>query len=213
MAEPKGVIAESLREDWEAAIVQSSGEEWSLREILGGGDPPLAVEWLSRVLGENQELWRYEDAIEAILGTLSPEHREQLIGVIPANLFPAELVRAVIGSCPDLYRRLLEQPDLKRLHLGVLAGHPESGRWAELAQMALAHGYAVDDVIKGAFGIFQSWNGNESDMWKGWAEAFEALLSHDDERIRKVGAGGRDRAERLRDQARAEERDEEVRGY
>lgn len=210
-ADPEGEIPDSLREDWSHAILRCSGDEWFLRQILQANSA-LAVRWLSKVLQESAELWRYEDTIYEALHGLAKADRRQIMGDLPEDLYPPRIVRRLIGGDLDLYQELLQNRRLKRLHLAPLISYPNLSDWTDKAQLALDAGYTVEGVVDAAFGQSWSWSGNESAMWNEWVERFDELQRHASDRIRQIGVIGRDLAAQRRDRALERERTERVRG-
>jgi hypothetical protein len=210
-AEPKGEVRPSLRESWQRAMLRCSGDEWELREILKG-DRALAVEWLGQCLKDNRELWRHDEIIDAAIEGLEIEDRRELLGTLPENVSPPDVVQQLVGESIELFRLLLQVNNLKRLHLAPLMGHPNPTGWATKAEVALDAGYSANEVAEAAFGYSWSWSGSESAMWNEWAERFGDLGSHTSARVREIGAIGREVATDRRDGAQERERQERIRG-
>ncbi len=211
-ADPKGTVRESLREVWHRAVLRVPCDEWSLREILQA-DPSLAMEWLAERLHQNSELWRCEETISAALERLSVDDRRRLMATLPGDLFPSEIVQHLVGNDATLLRELLQMDTLKELHLAPLAGYPNPADWAVKAEAAVDVGYSGTDIAQAAFGRSMSWSGSESAMWNEWVLQFDTLQGHPNPRIRAIGAIGSGLATQRRDEARARERVEEIRGW
>ncbi len=142
------------------------------------------------------------------------EARGRILRQVTATCEMAELVVSLVGESLDLYRELLCSEQLELFHLAPLAGHPE-GMWIEKVKLALGAGYISEEVglaVYGPVGVAVEWVGSESKMWSSWAERFDKLCSHEDERIRDVGQAGRAYAMRNFEQALRQERKEAVYG-
>ena len=173
----------------------------------------LAVEWLAERLKENEELWRYEETIDAALEGLAVDDRRRLLGILPDDFFPPEIVRRLVGNHIDLLRELLQIDRLKHLHLAPLVGYPNLSDWIGKAEAALDAGYSANEIADAAFGHGWSWSGSESAMWNEWVKPFNDLRSAASERIREIGVIGSALAAQRRDAALERERAEEVRGW
>jgi hypothetical protein len=193
------------------AVLRGPANEWSLREILGG-DPSLAVQWLTARLMQNLHLWRYEDEILAAIAGLGVHDRRHLLTILPDNLFPSSIARDLVGSDPTLYSDLLQLDRLKPLHLAPLIGFPNDPAWIPNAQLALDSGYSPNDIAEAVYGDGWSWSGNESAMWEEWVKRFEALRTHSSDRVREIGEIGAHLAAQRRERALERERAEQIRG-
>ena len=131
----------------------------------------------------------------------------QLVNRHPSNL----IVQRLVGDDLELYQDILKDDQLKSLHLSPLAGVPEN-LWLDKAKLALASGFDPQDVANATYSQSMSWSGEESRMWSQWVEHFDRLLSHEDEKIHKVGELGKSRAEASRDRALSREREEAIHG-
>lgn len=190
VADPKGEVPERLRERWRKGIAHCASNEHWLGEIFEK-DPTLASEWLAEQLGNRDSHFYSEDrATETACRVLSTAQRSRLLEVIPRDSWPYEVVAKLIGNDIDLYRQVLAEERLKRLHLAPLITRPDESGWVEKAKVALECGYGIDEVAQAVFQGVQGWCGEESDMWKSWEKAFDAIASDPDERIRQVAESG-----------------------
>lgn len=211
IADPRGQVRTPVRQEWEQAILRSTGEEWPLKEILTA-EPALAFGWLRRRLAIRDGLWRCRETIEAAIRPLNGEQRRQLLGEIPEDLFPPETVQLLIGDDLELFKELLSNERLKGLRLAPLIGHPNPGGWAAKADLALAAGYAPGDIALAALGRGWSWSGSEAAMWNDWVSRFQLLRDHVNPQVREVGAAGIVICSERSDRAAEREREEDIRG-
>lgn len=204
--EPKGEIPPPLRSEWRAVIVRHMDCEYTLKEIFAtqGG---IAYDWLRPRVGRFNEdgHFRDDEPYASGIASLTDEQREALIDLLSRETWPREIVQHLVGGNPDLYRRLLDRQDVERLHLEPLQGHPDDA-WAQLAALALDAGYSPSEVARAARGMLMSWEGNASDMWKAWVDAFQPLTKHTSPSIREIGRIGAEDAQREMEEALAKER-------
>jgi hypothetical protein len=215
--EPRGSVRETLREDWEQAVVHSSSDLYWLSRVFRK-IPGIAFRWLQNHLAD-EEFQTYDPAykkvIQSAVGALTLGERRDLLAQIPdRHGFGMLVVNLVIGY-PDLYQELLQNERLQRYHSAPLAGVPE-GEWFEKAILAHEAGYSPEDIAHEA--VYghpggTAWSGPWSAHWSKWVERFEGLRSHPDVRIQKIGERGRAWAIRKRDDAKKEERREAVYGW
>jgi len=212
-ADPEGTVRDSLCGDWRDVVINRVSNDYWLRRVLKD-DPLLAYEWLqARMVKQAPELFRYENTVETAVNALDIEARRRILHQVPETYEVAELVACLVSENLALYRELLNDERLKRLHLVPLLGHPE-GVWVEKAKLALDAGYSFEEVANAVYGypMIISWDGKESAMWAGWVERFDLLCSHEDERIRKVGEAGKAKAKAFRNRALEQERNEAIYG-
>ena len=88
-----------------------------------------------------------------------------------------------------------------------------AGLWPEKAKLALDAGLTAEQVAGAAFLSIDGWTGNESDVWERWVSRFSELLSHEDEGVRSVAELGVAHAQREKNRALGEEREEDVYGF
>ena len=213
-ADPERSVRDSIRGEWRDVVVKRVSDDFWLGRVLKD-DTFLAYEWLqARVAEQAPELFRYKNAVEAAVTALDIEARRRILHQVPETYGVEELVTYLIGENLALYRELLNDERLKRLHLVPLQGHPE-GVWVEKAKLALDAGYS-DEEVAGAVHSYAMLvgllSGQGSAMWAEWVERFDRLCSHEDEQIRKVGEAGKARAEAFRDRALEQERNEAIYG-
>ena len=208
-----------LQSSLRRAIVENVEIDCSIEEALAK-DPQLACDWLAaRMKDDSHEVWpTNEPSINAAISVLSERQRRLLIPLIRRGHWSVMLLQGLIGGHLALYRELLADEARKQLHLLPLKEDPDgdwatSGKWAEKAKLALDAGYSARDLVNAIHGGHWSFYGKESAYWNRCAKSFEALLSHSDARIQKVGRIGGVRARNQRRRARKMERDESIYGW
>ena len=214
--EPLGSVRETLRDDWEQAVVRSSSDLYWLSEILRGL-PDLAYRWLqNHIDGEEHDVYDHanEKVIQSAVSVLTLDKRRDLLDQMPDHYGFDTLIVSLVRGYPDLYQELLQNKRLERYHSAPLAGVLE-GEWIERAILAYDAGYSPESIASSAvFGHLGATSpaGPWSAHWAKWVERFERLLSHADERIQRIGEAGRAWAIRERDEAQRRERREAVYG-
>lgn len=211
-ADPKYEIRESLYESWRNVIVNRATEGYWLKQVFRR-DPTLAYNWLETQLARSDFMFfRRDDETKAAIDSLDATVRKEVLRLVSSDrLRSDELVAYIVGDDLDVYKMLLSSKRLRALHLAPLLGFPE-GAWAQKALLALDAGHSAEKVAESVHGGFYSWSGNESDMWGEWVEKFEALCSHENERIQEVGVIGRHHAKARQNSALQRERNEAVFG-
>ena len=212
--EPRGSVRETLREDWEQAVVRSSSDHYWLSKVFREVRL-LAFRWLQNHLAD-EEFQIYDPASEKVIqsavNALTHDERRELLEQIPDHYGFGMLVVNLVSGYPALYQELLQNERLQRYHSAPLAGVPE-GEWFEKAILAHEAGYSPEDIAHEA--VYghpggTTWSGPWSAHWSNWVERFEGLRSHPDVRIQEIGERGRAWAIRERDEAQRRERREAV---
>lgn len=212
VADPKGSVPEWLRDDWEPAVLRGNRREYWFGEILKD-QPDLGLEFLHKEVRRNRQHWsRHDHATREALISLSTEQRLQLIRELPDDFASSEAVAMLVGSDCEAYQELLSTARLERHHTVPLRGRPNEGNWIARAAIALDAGIDPKTVAASAFPMITTWSGKESEMWQGWIDAFQAIRSDDDERVRRVAEHGIEMTSSSRERALREERAEETYG-
>jgi hypothetical protein len=218
--EPKGKVRDSLKEEWERAILRIDYDDFWLGEILKT-DTNLSFKWLKAHITKEMhyEMLRvYKSAI----APLANDKRQELLKLVPNDTWHGEIVNYLLGDSLELYQYLLEDKSKKDLHLLPLHGFKrdtlgegafEEESWIAKAKTALDAGYAPEDIAGAIFSTTLSYSGNMSDMWNCWIARYDRLLSNSDPRIQKVGEIGKAKATKNREYALKEERLEAIYGY
>ena len=189
-----------LPDGWREAILRapaeetrlSQHEEYWLSEILSKNNRLAEVWLLSKFgrAGQNTGSWEVEEIAVKIVSGLDSRQRARVLAALRSDCHAEELVKHLVADDVDLYRDLLKNESLARLHLSPLTGRPEGETWRVKALVALAMGFAIEDIVQAALGRSHSWSGRESDMWVEWRLAFEALLGDAHHDIASIGRRG-----------------------
>ena len=222
-AEPKGTINEALTESWRQAFLRSTlydDERSQLSEYLVGeilaNDSDLASEWLILALSHSNSWFGnlLDLAQEAVRGMNSRQRRSVLNALpVDSNRSFDDIVQVLIGEDLNLYRELLDSPQLTKYHLAPLAAMPDQP-WAMKAILALNTGYSVNAVVEATILNGGLWRGSESEMWAGWRRRFEALNENDetDSRIFDIARQGAKLTSEREEQAQRRDRYRAVHG-
>jgi len=123
-ADPERSVRDSLRGDWRDVVIKRVSDDFWLGRVLKD-DTLLACEWLeARMAEQDPELFKYKNAVEAATSELDIEARRRILQQVPETYGIEELVACLVGENLALYRELLNDERLKRLHLAPLLGHP-----------------------------------------------------------------------------------------
>ena len=206
---------------WQEAILRSAEVRLSpidgywIGEILKA-NPDLAIEWLARLL-ESEEMGLALHAHEIAAQVAASLDSAQRIRALTATRAPkqvigaSEVINALVGRRPDVYRHLLQSDRLSDHHLSPLMGEP-TGDWRDIALLALDQGYSSEEVFDATQAGWRSWEGNESDMWAHLRQQFEKLQGDDDRRIASVGRHGASKIAQREQRAHEAEREDAIHG-
>ena len=124
-----------------------------------------------------------------------------------------DIVQVLVGEDLNLYRELLDSPQLTKYHLALLATMPDQP-WAMKALLALNAGYSVNTVIEATILNGGLWRGSESEMWARWSRRFEALNENEeaDSRIFDLAQQGAKLTSEREEQAQKRDRYRAVQG-
>ena len=222
-AEPKGTINEALTESWRQAFLRSTLydvecsqlSEYMVGEILAN-DSDLASEWLILALSHSNSWFGnlLNLAQEAVRGMNSRQRRRVLKALpVDSNRSFDDIIQVLVGGDLDLYRELLDFPQLTKYHLAPLATMPDQP-WAMKAILALNAGYSVNAVIEATILNGGLWRGSESGMWAGWRRRFEGLNENEetDSRIFDLARQGAKVTSKREEQAQNRDRYRAVHG-
>ena len=112
---------------------------------------------------------------------MNSRQRRRVLKALPvdSNRSFDAIVQVLVGGDLDLYRELLDFPQLTKYHLAPLATMPDQP-WAMKAILALNAGYSVTAVIEATILNGGLWRGSESEMWAGWRRRFEGLNENEE---------------------------------
>ena len=188
-AEPKGTINEALTESWRQAFLRSTlydAELSQLSEYLVGeilaNDSDLASEWLIHALSHSNSWFiNLLNLAQQAVRDMNSRQRRSVLNALPvdSNRSFDDIVQVLVGEDLNLYRELLDSPQLTKYHLVPLATMPAQP-WAMKAILALNAGYSVNAVVEATILNGGLWRGSESEMWAGWRRRFEALNENEE---------------------------------
>ena len=204
---------------WREIVVNSPPEDrWdrSLARILGS-DRDLCIEWLrawfGRLREHRPEAYVLGPGIEVrkVIGELPADVRAKLIADLPAGApsgAPGDAVQSLVSGDIAVAKALFGRPDIEHLHRYALAGgHEDIGEaWMDLALLAMDHGWEPERIAAAVLRYgYSGWNGDESEHWRRYVEAFRRLLpapeQPDAERRKRIADAGMARFGKLRDGA------------
>lgn len=172
---------------WRKAILRTAdnpSNSYRLERILAS-DQDLAVEWLTRHFTNSPAIFiTGRSPAQVAIDSLDGESSIRLLSQIQSDNWQGQGIARVVGNRPAVYRALLEDENLRDLHLAPLGGIlNEDGmglgsHWERLAEMALECGYGPDQVAEATFPRSYVWDGRESEMWESWIAAFKAMTSN-----------------------------------
>lgn len=214
-SEPKGVVRESLQEDWRRIVINHARTEYWVREAVKS-DSELAYAWLLARIKDSSSIPNFyptESPFQVAAQALSLDERHSLLGQVSPNVVP-ELIAHLIGRQPELYKELLANQSLEDFHLVPLSGAPDEA-WIGMARAASAAGYTPKEIALSAFSItgVVMERGPESRRWSGWEREFEPLSLHTDDLVKEIGEVGKAYATSQRLRAERQERSEAIYGW
>ncbi len=201
-AKPRGKVQSEARTAWRLAILRSAEDRgvgmksYRLRDILIR-DSSLACEWLGKRLSSGVTAFSDRD-LKLVMADLDDQQRSALLDQIPAESMASDLLSHLIDRRPEVYRELLGQDRLRAHHLSPLEGIPDAA-WAEIALVALDHGYTPAMIAKRSFQerkatVTMIW-GHDQSHWRRWDDAFAVLEEHFDRRLCEIAWLGREEAQ------------------
>ena len=223
LAEPKGEVRNSLKEDWEEAIRRSAtleerpdqSTDFWLAAILSEL-PDLSFDWMANYLrGLNRSMrWRPEKVLTGAAQAMTTEQRIRLL----PEADPASgdalgwVVKLIVGSSVEVFRALLAIEPLRDHHLAPLQGRPPDETWAALARLALGAGHSSDQIAGQAYVSAGAYSGFGESHWNKWREAFSRLARSDQPELRVIAEHGLQEAENFLNRSRAMKRQFELTG-
>ncbi len=200
-AKPEGIIRESLRKDWETVIVQyhpddSYGDKTFWLSKILAVEPELAYRWLENLLAvkdKHYSTFALRNPIKAATMSLTLDARLKILELVPDRYGFGTLLLDLVNRSPDIYKHLLNMPNLKKSHLIPLSGTLDDV-WSELANLASNAGYSPDDIAAAAMREYSDMltkMDGEADAWSKWIKEFERIASQDDELLKRIGETGK----------------------
>lgn len=222
MFRAKGGIPADLQGIWRNAMIdglihtaQHEGGEcpYDIEKILAS-DPTLAQEVLDRLVKSSREdsMLIGMDMLPHLVARLGKEDRRALLRRCTEMAY-TELPVLLVENDEDLYRELLDIPELKHCHLMVLSGDPNDGNWTALAKAALTAGYPHRTIAHAVESRGFSWTGGLSTYYQQLVERFQRLRQNPDTDIQKIADEGLKWATLQRDRERTTEKREEIYGW
>ena len=209
LADPKGVVAESLIKEWRNVVLSSASyTEFpfarEMESVVGDileDDPVLAEAWLEKRLRAHSSLWM-EEVQESAARGLSLQQRVRLIRSLGRAAQAPEFLRyhtqtcvtALVGNEIEAFKALLEESGLHSCRLAPLMGCDEPNNvWREFASAALAVGESARDVALSSFiGGRTGRIVSDNDLFAREKEIFQSLLDDLDKGIAAVARQGLD---------------------
>ena len=156
--------------------------------------------------------------IEESIANLPLDTRLKLISRIPEEVSTPAIsstVEALVSDDLEATQAIFDRRDLGKLHRFGLAGEP-TAPWIERALVAMDHRWSAEKVVASSLPSSGTWRGVDSAHWQTKLDGFRNLraLAADthDPRVEGIIDAGIEHFSRLRDAAKAEERQERVFG-
>lgn len=184
--EERKKVRDELREVWEEAIIEAKDEEYWLKEILPQ-NPDLAFRWVKKRVNDDEYLSYHErETFNSAMDVIGKEHSIELLGLLKENFSSREKVKRLVGNDVDCFNSLLNNANLKYLHLIPL--EKKRGKvLIDFLELALKQNYSSEELARAVYSISGSWSGRESNMISGKIQAYkETLKSVSDSDIRNV---------------------------
>lgn len=194
-----------VRRAWEAAFVDVGCDEWLTDQVLAA-EPSLARLWLSARLDNSGGGDRLSTtACGAIVTGMSIEERIDWLARLSNTLDHWELLRALVGDDPRVYRSVFEfGASLDGLRLAPLEGDPSSPAWAGLALIARENRVSAEEIARATDGFMQTYHGDGVEQLLARVGQFEALRARGEPELSAIVHAGLDWFGELRDRANAE---------
>jgi hypothetical protein len=212
-------IPDELLDLWKDAIIEglalypSGGIDdvpYDLESILLF-EPHIRKPALDKILasGNGFHGLQTDSLLSQLVAGLDKQERRELLEQCK-RLSHSLLPTLLVARDAEVYKKLLEIPELKHFHLDPLCGDPNDSSWAALAKVALAAGYSPKELAFSVNSHGFSWTGHLSNYYKQWVQSFTQLSSQGDKELKEVAAEGLKWATSARDIERAREKMEAI---
>jgi len=213
------IFPESLRPQCEKVIIEwtdrlsSSRDQSYILENILKTDTQLLFRWLKAKLSESDPPFVTHENFFSFAAALDDDQKRSIINDLPVNLNGCILLPHLIGNNLSLFRELLGNQRLQKLHLLPLQTDIFDSAWIEKAQLALKAGYDAQTIGRNSYQTLPHFSGKMSDLWKGWIERFEELETQQVEAIREIGFIGKNGSTQQYRDALKQERDAAIYGF
>lgn len=168
--------------EWEDAASRApfDGQEVVLEQIWTRR-PDLLRLWLLRYAGTPEERTAdFPPGCLDLISRLGEQVRLEILRALRRKSADEKLIKALVGTSPEIYRSLLERLDeLPELAAAPLAFLPNRD-WARLAAVALEEtDLGERGVVSAAFGAVTVFDPRDSAVWLPFRQAFESLAAVD----------------------------------
>jgi hypothetical protein len=200
LADPRGKVRNELRSEWRNAVVRFQDErpitvpksfDYWVGEIISQ-DPAMAYIWFKGCLKQDTLPVRPDEksAFTKALACLDRQHRLSILKRLGSSSDSMFVLPRLVARDSTIYRELLRLDSLQPYHLRPLEGVPDQA-WAELALLALAHGYEPRSIAASAFDVMGAVQPRDDpDYWRKWEEAFSELANHSDSLVKEIARHG-----------------------
>lgn len=184
-----GSVTLECAQEWRAAVLRMPDRNHQHVHTLGrilSADPGLARDWLVERMARCEPFYfdYPRGPVQHAVAALDAEARWAVLSAVPDQWGVEELVAALVGDDPELFRRWLTAAHHDGLRLAPLAGRP-TDTWAVKAKIAYRAGVRIDTIIRATWTHRHSWSGEESDYWASWERDFARLCNHECQRSRR----------------------------
>lgn len=202
---PTKEIREGLIPDWNNAISNYQGFNYLLVEVLKE-KPQFILPWIKKIYFTKFDYFSSIENkfIRDILYHLTIEDKMKLLDFIIDNnkqkLFEIEIMKFIIDSSETLYNYLLDIiniPSQKFYVLSLLNTLPDAENWDKFSIAAMDNGISETDIVTAVFQLnfSDATIGSMSKHYKKYKEAFEKLLSANNDQIKNVARLGIEKAD------------------
>ncbi len=173
--EERGSIRAELKEAWENAVVTIKDDEYWIQKILSSNSD-LAYRWLKERVHEEDYLGYHErKTFSVAMKVIEKEHKVELLKSLKSHYSSIDKVRKLVGNDPDCFQALLDNANLKSLHLVPL--EKKTGEiLISFCLKAINAGYSNEDVSDNIRSRSDSWSGKESVMLLGKINTYKESL-------------------------------------
>jgi hypothetical protein len=198
LAEPKRVVGEAVRTEWEEAIVGSRRDDGWPSEMDAASHwwleifrdrPDVGEKWLRRTverMGASATMGEAGLLAEVVKG-LPAEARRGILQRMGSDDVPRGFVTVLVNRDRDLYRQLLSIGDLAKLHLEPLENGGDEA-WMALAVEALDAGYSVDEIVGASFSdaLMRVRDVDRGAEWEAVLARLKEMEASGDERVSRI---------------------------
>jgi hypothetical protein len=158
-----GKIPDLFADSWEKALVNYQIKEGSNDHYVGIAlkqHPETVVRWLKAKVAQETEHYegKFAEIAEDLIRELSNDQRAEIIEILGTNKRSRLAATHFVGDVPQLFQRILDNPNASGYQLGALA-KVSGPAWRQFAEIAIEAGIEDRDIESASSGLGETSTG------------------------------------------------------